>query len=134
MELHDIILTTKLTNVLQQVPNLDTLMIEMTEWTSTDNDVLMALIGGLRIRSEEKDAEYTLLLSLSLLSISIEGATIPTSLSFIGEGLVETLESCIPKEILLSFSMCVWISMLSQPFVTLPTLSQQLIMHLRNAK
>lgn len=134
MELHDVILTTKLTNVLQQAPNLDTLMIEMTEWTSTDNDVLMALIGGLRIRSEEKGAEYTLLPSLSLLSISIEGATIPTSLSFIGEDLVETLESRIPKEIPPSFSVCVWISTLSRPFVTLPTLSQQLIMHLCNAK
>ncbi|KAK0440376.1 hypothetical protein EV421DRAFT_1905517 [Armillaria borealis] len=98
MELHDISLTSELTAILQQAPNLDTLMFEMTEWTSTDNDVLISLIGGLRIRSEEEDAEYTLLPSLSLLSISIEGTSIPTSLSFIGEGLVETLESRIPKE------------------------------------
>ncbi|KAK0217481.1 hypothetical protein EDD85DRAFT_961892 [Armillaria nabsnona] len=109
MELHDVVLTSDLTTVLQQVPNLDTLIIEMTEWTATDNNVLTSLIGGLRIRSEEKDTEDTLLPSLSLLSISIEGATIPTSLSFIGEGLVETLESCIPKENPPNFSMRIWI-------------------------
>ncbi|PBK89372.1 hypothetical protein ARMGADRAFT_1083897 [Armillaria gallica] len=109
MELHDVVLTSDLTTVLQQALNLDTLMIEMTEWTATNNDVLTSLIGGLRIRSEEKDVEDTLLPSLSLLSISIEGATIPTSLSFIGEGLVETLESRIPKENLPNFTMCVWI-------------------------